>query len=59
MAIVLSIRALHLGRIMSGQKHWQKFKQDVPIENNPQELAFLQRDLVIIKSLQFIQGLSR
>jgi len=34
MAIILSIHALHLGRVMSSQKHWQQFKQDIPIENN-------------------------
>jgi hypothetical protein len=41
MAIVLSIHALHLGRIVSSQKRWWQFKQDVPIESNRQQLDFL------------------
>jgi hypothetical protein len=48
MAIIFSIQALHLGRIVSGRKHWWQFKQDVAIESNQQELDFLQKDLVII-----------
>jgi hypothetical protein len=48
MAIVLSIHALHLGRVVNNQKHQGQFKQDIPIESNKKELDFLQRDIVII-----------
>ncbi len=54
MTIVLSVHALHLGRVVSIQMDWQQFKQDVPIKSNKQELDFSQRDLVIIQSLQLI-----
>jgi hypothetical protein len=52
------VHALHLGRVVSNQKDGQQFKQDVPIKSNYQKLDFSQRDLVIIQSLQFVQGLS-
>jgi hypothetical protein len=41
MAIILFVHALHLGRVVSGQKYWQQFKQDVPIKINQQKLDFL------------------
>jgi len=40
MAIELFIHALHFGRVVSIQMDLQQFKQDVPIENNRQELDF-------------------
>jgi hypothetical protein len=41
MAIILSVHALHLGKVVNGQKHQWQFKQDIPIESNWQELDFL------------------
>jgi hypothetical protein len=34
MAIVLSIHALHLGKVVSILMDGQQFKQDIPIESN-------------------------
>jgi hypothetical protein len=41
MAIILYVRALHLGRVVRGQKHQQQFKHNIPIESNWKELDFL------------------
>ncbi len=58
MAIILFVFALHFWRVVNSWKHRQQFKQDIPIESNRKELDFLQRDIVIIQILQFVQGLS-
>jgi hypothetical protein len=58
MAIVLSIHALHLGRVVNIRMDGRKFKENVPIESNWQKLDFLQRDIVIIQRLELIGGLS-
>jgi hypothetical protein len=54
MAIVLFIHALHLGRVVNIWIDVRQFKQKVPIENDKQELDFLQGDFVIIQSLLLI-----
>jgi hypothetical protein len=58
MAIVLSIHALHLEKVVSIPLDGWQFKQDIPIESNKPELDFSQRDIVIIQSPQLIGGLS-
>jgi hypothetical protein len=57
MGIILSIHALHLGRVVSIQMDRQQFKQDIPIKNNQQKLDFSQRDLIIIQSSQLVRSL--
>jgi hypothetical protein len=50
MAIILSIHALHFGRVVSGQKHRRQFKQNIPIKSNQKEFNFLQKNIVIVIS---------
>jgi hypothetical protein len=40
MAILFSVHALQLGRVVSGWKYLWQFKQNIPIKNNWQELDF-------------------
>jgi hypothetical protein len=48
MAIILFVHALHLGRVVSIQMDGRQFKQDIPIEDNRQELDFSRKDIVVI-----------
>jgi len=49
MAIIFSIHALHLGKLVSSQKHGWQFEKEISIESNQQELNFLKRYFIIIQ----------